>query len=501
MSAAVSGARILGVFPTPPKSHQIIYRSLMRGLQLRGHEIVIITTDPKWDTSVKNYTEIDLSILNEHWKKRYNFVSLNLGIIGFVTDLLYLAADACKIMFNTPDVQRLLQEGNKFDVVITEWVALPCSSAYAYHFKAPSIGITPFALMYGELDSLANPSNPAYTTDLNISSSDRATFWERLTRFLYSLWFRYIWFMILLPAQDKIAREHFGRDMPNIEDLNKNVSLVLVNHVNTIAYVRPYVPAIVEIGGIHLREPQPLNSDLQNFLDGAPEGVIYFNLGTNIKSDTLAADVRKMFLDVFSDLPQFRVLWKWDTDELPGQPSNVKVAKWFPQQDLLNHPSIKVFIYHGGLESTLEAIRASVPLICIPFFGDQYLNVRKIAEEGAGVALDLDKLSTHTIIAAIRNTIYNATYKENMKKLSDRLNDQPDKPLDRAIWWVEYVIRHKGAHHFRSAAVDLTWYQYLLLDVVVFIVVVFIITISVIYRTIRFINKMQSSQHNKFKAT
>lgn len=40
-------------------------------------------------------------------------------------------------------------------------------------------------------------------------------------------------------------------------------------------------------------------------------------------------------------------------------------------------------------------------------------------------------------------------------------------PLDTAVYWIEYVIRHKGAPHLRSVAADLPWYQYLLLDVAI----------------------------------
>lgn len=47
--------------------------------------------------------------------------------------------------------------------------------------------------------------------------------------------------------------------------------------------------------------------------------------------------------------------------------------------------------------------------------------------------------------------------------------------LDTAVYWVEYVIRHKGAYHLRSAAVDLSWYQYYLLDVIVFILSVILL--------------------------
>jgi glucuronosyltransferase len=46
------------------------------------------------------------------------------------------------------------------------------------------------------------------------------------------------------------------------------------------------------------------------------------------------------------------------------------------------------------------------------------------------------------------------------------LRDQPRTPLEQAVYWTEYVIRHKGAPHLRSAVVDLAWYQYFLLDVI-----------------------------------
>jgi len=38
--------------------------------------------------------------------------------------------------------------------------------------------------------------------------------------------------------------------------------------------------------------------------------------------------------------------------------------------------------------------------------------------------------------------------------------------MEQAVYWTEYVIRHKGAPHLRSALLDLAWYQYFLLDVI-----------------------------------
>jgi len=43
---------------------------------------------------------------------------------------------------------------------------------------------------------------------------------------------------------------------------------------------------------------------------------------------------RNAFLGAFSKLKQY-VLWKWESDTLPGEPSNVKLGKWLPQSDIL----------------------------------------------------------------------------------------------------------------------------------------------------------------------
>lgn len=77
-----------------------------------------------------------------------------------------------------------------------------------------------------------------------------------------------------------------------------------------------------------------LSQELQDFLDGANEGAIYFSLGTNVNVSSITEERRNAFLDAFSELPQ-RILFKWELDELPGKPSNVMIAKWFPQQSVL----------------------------------------------------------------------------------------------------------------------------------------------------------------------
>ena len=43
------------------------------------------------------------------------------------------------------------------------------------------------------------------------------------------------------------------------------------------------------------------------------------------------------------------ILWKWDEDNIADLPKNVMIKKWVPQQDILAHPNLKLFVTHGGL--------------------------------------------------------------------------------------------------------------------------------------------------------
>lgn len=64
-------------------------------------------------------------------------------------------------------------------------------------------------------------------------------------------------------------------------------------------------------------------------------------------------------------------------------------------------------IIHGGLASTIEAVYFGKPLIGIPFFGDQYQNIRSVVERGGGVQLDMDRLSESSISAAVNEITTN----------------------------------------------------------------------------------------------
>lgn len=94
-----------------------------------------------------------------------------------------------------------------------------------------------------------------------------------------------------------------------------------------------------------------------------------------------------MFINVFSTLKQ-RVILKWETDEMEGKPENVLLRKWCPQQDILAHPNVKLFITHGGLLGTEESLSGHVPMLYIPGFADQPGNANIAERLGYGLTLE-----------------------------------------------------------------------------------------------------------------
>ncbi|KAJ9587120.1 hypothetical protein L9F63_028309, partial [Diploptera punctata] len=217
---------------------------------------------------------------------------------------------------------------------------------------------------------------------------------------------------------------------------------------------------------------------LRGIFKRAEHGVIYFNLGSMIRTETLPPEKRDAFLQAFAELPQ-RVLWKWEGEELFGLSKNVKISKWFPQFDILSHPNVYIYLGHGGLMGTIEAMYAGVPMIGIPFFGDQGMNIAAIESANAGLQLEYADINKESVLRAIKTLLEEPSYRKNAKRMSQIFKDRPHSAMDTAIYWTEYVIRHNGAPHLRSAALDLSWYQYLLLDVLV-VIAVCLVTIFII---------------------
>ncbi|KAJ3642479.1 hypothetical protein Zmor_025262 [Zophobas morio] len=471
-------AKILGVFPVPARSHCILGNSLMKGLAERGHDVTIITPYTEKNLPKKgSYKQIELTEfegLHDRRRTKMNIFEMEETTpFLFIPFVLQLMTEITEEVLNHTNVQKLLKSGEKFDVVIIEQFMNEAHKGFATHFNAPMILLNTIGANIWTNMLVANPAPTSYVPDLFLSYSSHMTFRERLTNTALYVYCYILFHAFNFPQHARLYNEYFPNSLPYYDALY-NVSLVLLNSHPSLNQPVPYVPNMIDIGGFHVQPTKTLPHDLQKFLDESKEGVIYFSMGSNLKSTELPPKTRNAFLNTFAKM-KMKILWKWEEDVLPGQPKNVKSGKWLPQQEILAHPNVKLFITHGGLLSTTETIYHGVPVLAIPIMGDQKLNAESIVNEGFGLSLGYKEISEQTLTQKLDELLNNPKYAKNAKKRSEIFHDRLVGPIETAVYWVEYVIRHRGAPHLKVAGVDLPWYKYMLLDVigVIFIALVF----------------------------
>ncbi|XP_050518303.1 UDP-glycosyltransferase UGT5 isoform X2 [Diabrotica virgifera virgifera] len=497
----VNAVRILGVFPSPSVSHQMSFQPIWQELSLRGHQVTVITPYPIRDERLSNLTEINVSFAFDLFANSKMIPNLAKPDALWYEKLWYLL-ETCFFITTAEleygPVQDLLKSNETFNLVLLQqthnWNLV---YGFAAKFRVPVIGISSLGLFLHSHDALGNPTHPIVSPDMMLNFSGKLSFFDKVQSFLYNIWYRMFYYWYALPKADKIARKYFGDDMPYLGDLEKNISLLLLNVNPIIHNVRPNVPNVIEINQMHIKKRKPLPKDIQDYLDSAPQGVVYFSLGSNVKSANLTEQIRKEIVAGLGALP-YKVLWKWETDYLPNKPDNVMTKKWCPQQDILAHPNIKVFVMQGGLQSIEEAITLEVPLVGMPFVTDQPSNIKRIVELGLGVKVDHKTLTRDILKDAIMEVAQNPKYKEEVKKAKSILLDQPMKGVEKAVWWIEYVIRHKGARHLRSPAADMTLLEYFMVDVVLFLLTCVVVALYSVYKLLSVLRAMlRSSQKIK----
>lgn len=73
---------------------------------------------------------------------------------------------------------------------------------------------------------------------------------------------------------------------------------------------------------------------------------------------------------------------------------------------------MKAFITHGGLMGTQEAIYFGIPVIGIPLFGDQKLNLQNMARKNVGVNLgSFNNITEENLYNALKSVLYDKKYK------------------------------------------------------------------------------------------
>lgn len=186
------------------------------------------------------------------------------------------------------------------------------------------------------LDTVGNPSHPVYAPDHNLPVGRDMTFRERLMSGLWAVYVRIFYHLVVLPREDALVRKHLGNDLPYLGDIERNVSLLLLNRNPVFHRVMPVVPAVIELGHMKRNKTKEVvDKDVQKFLDNSKRGVIYFSLGSNITPDLLPANALQAIINTFRKIP-YDIIFKGDETDFENKPENVLIKKWIPQETVLS---------------------------------------------------------------------------------------------------------------------------------------------------------------------
>ncbi|XP_048002391.1 UDP-glucosyltransferase 2-like [Leguminivora glycinivorella] len=494
-------ARILCVFPAPSLSHAAVFRILTEELANRGHELVVITPDPayKGKKSPANFTEIDVHDVS--YKVWNNMVESANGASLYkqLTATMQVLADLVKVQQETPQVKEFMAKNQKFDLVLTE-ASIVAALGYAHKFKAPVIQVSSFYGITSNFEGIGAPTHLFLYPAAFRKKLMNLTMKDKIKDVLITLVLN-VAYIGYEREVNGILKTYFGEDTPDLRELESNVDMLFVNTNPVWEGNRPVPSSVVYLGQFHIPPVKDLPQDLKSYLDSS-SGVIYVSYGSNFSPSSLSEDKISLLLTVFSKLP-YDVLCKWDTEDLPALPSNVKVRKWLPQNDLLRHPKIKLFITQGGMQSTDEAIVAGVPLIGMPLRADQFFNAEKYVQHKIGEKLDWNTLTEDELYNTILKVAGDESYRQNVLKLQTLMADQPMSALERAVWWTEHVLRHGGARHLRAPAAGVGWADYYELKLVAVLLSMSLVTVMLligfIYVLGKFVSKIKKVFVRKIK--
>lgn len=299
--------------------------------------------------------------------------------------------------------------------------------------------LAPVAMTRASLSVLPQVLEPLRADAPDVVVYDALSVWgrvaaQRLSRRAAMLWASYAMnrhFSYLLdsPPEGELAGalraalDQFGADMDvlsrtyEVRRLGLTELFLHSEPLTIVCVPRALQPAAHTFGeryvfvGPSVRTVQePLDPELASFAAGG--ALAYASLGT-----------------VFNDWPEFyplcagalseagfRVLLSGTDAGLGAAASpTVLVRQRVPQLAILERAA--VFVTHGGMNSTMEALAAGVPMVVVPQMPEQALTAERVVAAGAGLCLRRNELTVAGLRAAAREVAENPAYRKGAREL------------------------------------------------------------------------------------
>ncbi|KZE76636.1 glycosyl transferase family 1 [Paenibacillus elgii] len=282
-------------------------------------------------------------------------------------------------------------KGERFDYIIHDSM-FGCGRLLAQIFDVPAINsCTSFAIQQNSFDRMQDHLSLHFPVDVNERAQQEFQQLVRSVQAKYNVQVGSAYEVFCNPAPLTIVytSKHFQPDGESFDETYKFVG-----------------PSVV-----------PRSDDHFDFSHVDTDRLIYISFGTVFNQ---ALDFYKLCFAAFAETEYTVILSvgrQTRIAELGDIPANFIVRSYVPQLEVLQRA--KLFITHGGMNSTSEGLYYDVPLIVLPQSADQPMIARRVAEIGAGLHLSQEGLTAGDLREAAERVLKDASIRKVCAEIGD----------------------------------------------------------------------------------
>ena len=501
--AGVSSAAKVLLLPVDHKGHANLFGVTAKALQDKGHEVLVLAQErhkpilakmdipfilnPSTNESLSP-TEDYAKILSVFMTSGLDNVFNNIKLLGSIVQCLL---NYCYEVIGNKDIMEQLQNHN-FDIVLVDGIDFArCLYIIPYSLGVPYITLTarhdPWVAKV--------PAMPSVEAQWGFNQYfDEPNFFQRMKSF-----FMYLALYTMSPpfvykdAQITELAPH--RPPTTYTDLFQGSEVFLISTDNyCMDYPRIEAPHYHFIGGAAPHPPKPLTKEFEDFVSKAEHGLIVVSFGSLVK--TAPFDLMTTLMEVFRKFPQ-RVVMRYE-GKWENVPDNVMLSKWLPQNDLIGHNKTVLYIAHGGNNGQTEGHYHGVPMVVLPFVGDQMYSAQRVEFKRRGKALNALDLEADELYETIIEVLTNPEYRNNIKRCSEIIKSFPSSH-DVLDFWLNHVVKF-GSRHLKPMNMDMPLYKYFMLDVLLVIILVTVALFCCLFKTCKGLKRCEVNRRKKTKA-
>ncbi|XP_041702296.1 UDP glucuronosyltransferase 5 family, polypeptide E1 isoform X3 [Coregonus clupeaformis] len=488
-------------------SHWLNMDILLRELHLRGHSLTVVRSSTSWyvPEHAPHYSSVTLPVPGansledpqymasflkrslEIWTRErsiLSFIELQKETINLLEEAHRGSAEMARLAMEDKQLMEKLKGAN-FDLMLTD-PGFAGGVVLGSYLGLPIV-LNVRWITNAEGHFAIAPSPLSYIPTIGSLVTDKMSFVNKLKNVLHYGISLYIDYGITRPLYQGVINEFIDPNT-NIYSLIQGADLWLMRVDFVFEFPRPTMPNVVYMGGFQCKPSKPLPAELEAFVQSSGEhGVVVMSLGSLLGS--LLPEISEVIAAAFARLPQ-KVVWRHTGEKPSTLGNNTLLVNWLPQNDLLGHPKTRAFVTHGGTNGIYEAIYHGVPMLGLPLIFDQFDNMLRLQARGVAKILEVTALEVEPMTQALTDILDKSKpYGENMLRMSKLHHDTPLKPMDNAIFWLEFAMRHKGAAHLRTESYKMPWYAYHNVDILVLLLTVVVSVLLLTLMTCRVLGR------------